>query len=57
MDALNYKFEKYVSEAKAIALLKELAEWQGRVDEHFRAEKQRIANLSIAQRVHERRNK
>ena len=57
MDALNYKFEKYASEAKAMMLLKELAEWQARVDEHFLAEKQRVANLSIAQRVHERRNK
>ncbi len=57
MDALNYKFEKYVSEMKAIALLKELADWQARVDEHIRAEKKRVDNLSIAQRVHERRSK
>lgn len=57
MDALNYKFEKYTSQAKTIALLKELAEWQARVDEHIQAEKKRVENLSISQRVHERRSK
>lgn len=57
MDHLNYKFNKYMSQAKANMLIKELSDWQSRVDEYIREEKRRVENLSIAQRVHERRNK
>ena len=57
MDALNYRFNKYISEAKAAALVRELEQWKVRADQYLHEEKQRVDNLSIAQRVLERRNK
>lgn len=54
---LNCKFERYVAEANAALLMLEFVEWQTRAEQCIEADIKRYNELTIAQRVHERRNR
>jgi hypothetical protein len=54
---LNYKFNGYVALETANILLEDFQDWQQRVRHYMESEKQRFNNMTIAQRVHERRSR
>ena len=54
---LNYRFDGHVAFETATNLLIDFKEWQTRVHQFMESEKQRFENMTIAQRVHERRSR
>jgi hypothetical protein len=54
---LNYKFDEYVAIQTATNLLDDFRNWQSNVHQFMQSEKQRFENMTIAQRVHERRSR
>jgi hypothetical protein len=54
---LNYKFNGYVAFENAKNLLDDFRSWQSNVNQFMESEKQRFENMTIAQRVHERRSR
>lgn len=53
---LNYKFDKYVHQAKTVMMIDELQTTISRVEQYLRDNDERINRMTIAQRVHERRS-